>query len=527
MKSKHASPNSKPSRASKKPAQRATGQGSAGAAFLFLAVVSAAAAAFAASRGWTLWFGDAQAHLNIARRIFDSRTPGYEQFGTVWLPLPHIAMMPFARIDSLWRSGIAGVIPTACAFVLAGLFLFLAVRRIFQSAGAAWAALIVFTVNPNLLYLQATPMTEAYILACWLALLHFTLRFRDTQVLSDVFFAGLAAAAGTLTRYEGWILVPCAALYILLASKKRGWAPALLFLLFGCLGPLYWFAHNFYYYSDPLEFYRGPYSAKAIYQRAIDAGGQRYPGDHDWRLACAYYFAAARLCLGTPLIWIGAAGALAALLKRAWWPVILLSLVPVFYILSLYTSGTPIFVPTLWPNSWYNTRYGIHALPLAALGAAALVSVIPARIRWTGVIIPLAAVALWFGYPRAENWICWKESQVNSESRRAWTQQAAAYLQPRYHPGAGIFTSFGDLAGIYRTAGIPIRETLHEGNGPAFLAAQARPDLVLFEEWAICISGDTVCQAVSHIRGGLPRFERVRVYAERDQPHVEIWRRIQ
>ena len=27
--------------------------------------------------GWTLYYGDAEAHLNIARRIIDSRTPGY------------------------------------------------------------------------------------------------------------------------------------------------------------------------------------------------------------------------------------------------------------------------------------------------------------------------------------------------------------------------------------------------------------------------------------------------------------------
>ncbi|HEY7615448.1 MAG TPA: hypothetical protein VH744_01480, partial [Terriglobales bacterium] len=34
-----------------------------------------------------LLFGDAVAHLNIARRVFDSQTPGPLQLGTVWLPL--------------------------------------------------------------------------------------------------------------------------------------------------------------------------------------------------------------------------------------------------------------------------------------------------------------------------------------------------------------------------------------------------------------------------------------------------------
>ena len=34
--------------------------------------------------------------------------------------------------------------------------------------------------------------------------------------------------------------------------------------------------------------------------------------------------------------------------------------------------GTPIYVPQLWPNSYYNTRYGMAALPLLAFGGAAM-----------------------------------------------------------------------------------------------------------------------------------------------------------
>jgi len=34
-------------------------------------------------------YGDAVAHLNIARRVFDSRIPRFSELGSVWLPLPH------------------------------------------------------------------------------------------------------------------------------------------------------------------------------------------------------------------------------------------------------------------------------------------------------------------------------------------------------------------------------------------------------------------------------------------------------
>ena len=57
-------------------------------------------------------------------------------------------------------------------------------------------------------------------------------------------------------------------------------------------------------------------------------------------------------------------------------------------------------------------------------------------------------------------------------------QQAAAYLDDHYQRGQGIRAGFGDLTGIFCHARIPIRETLHEGNGPIWLAEKARPDLL-------------------------------------------------
>ena len=44
-------------------------------------------------RGEVLLYGDAVAHINIARRVFDSKTPGLLQLGTVWLPLLHLLML--------------------------------------------------------------------------------------------------------------------------------------------------------------------------------------------------------------------------------------------------------------------------------------------------------------------------------------------------------------------------------------------------------------------------------------------------
>src|SRR5215467_543495 len=64
-----------------------------------------------------LLYGDAVAHINIARRVFDSQTPGPLQLGTVWLPLPHLLMIPFLVFDSLWQSGLGGSIPSVLGYM--------------------------------------------------------------------------------------------------------------------------------------------------------------------------------------------------------------------------------------------------------------------------------------------------------------------------------------------------------------------------------------------------------------------------
>src|SRR6266852_3076082 len=91
------------------------------------ALVSALAVWFSWRHDWTLYYGDAEAHLNIARRIIDSRTPGYPQFGTVWLPMLHALLLPFVARDELWRSGLAGAIPPAICFAVGVTFFFAAV----------------------------------------------------------------------------------------------------------------------------------------------------------------------------------------------------------------------------------------------------------------------------------------------------------------------------------------------------------------------------------------------------------------
>src|ERR1700704_3583828 len=118
--------------------------------------------------GETLLYGDAVAHINIARRVFDSQTPGLLQLGTVWLPLPHLLMIPFLFSDWMWRTGVGGSIPSMIAYALGTIGIFRLTRGLLQdhestrsrARGGAWLAALIFGANPNLIYLQATAMTE-------------------------------------------------------------------------------------------------------------------------------------------------------------------------------------------------------------------------------------------------------------------------------------------------------------------------------------------------------------------------------
>ena len=69
------------------------------------------------SQGYVLLYGDAVAHLGIARRILDSRNPGLVQLGGVWLPLPHLLMLPFVQKVAWWQSGLAGAWPSLACYI--------------------------------------------------------------------------------------------------------------------------------------------------------------------------------------------------------------------------------------------------------------------------------------------------------------------------------------------------------------------------------------------------------------------------
>jgi Dolichyl-phosphate-mannose-protein mannosyltransferase len=491
---------------------------------LLLAAISFIAAWFVYARRYTLYYGDAEAHLNIARRVLDARVPSISQFGTVWLPLPHAVMLPFVANNRLWSSGLAGVFPFAVCFVIAGTAMFAGCRRVFRSDVAALSATLVFALNPNLLYLQAAPMTEALMMAGLLVMFWATVYYRDRPSAWVVIVAGLGSNVASLTRYEGWFLIPFVCWYFLLQERK--WL-SVLFGAVASIGPVGWLIYNHHFYNNALEFYNGPYSAMAIYKRQLAEGGAPYAGDHNWLLAIAYYTVAVILVVGLPSVILGVRGIFSSTREEFKWPLVLFSLSPIFYIWSMHSSGTPISIPILWPYGWYNTRYALTALPLMAFATGALVLTEPSARRLRSALafglVPLAfalAIAL---VPVVPVSICWKESEVNSRARRDWNHQAAQFLAANYRLGSGLMLPFGDLSGILREADIPLGEA--EGNYPSPDEPTPNSEM-LRREWSVAYAGDPLAQAVARANKQGAHFALRKQIAVEGAQVVEIYQRI-
>ena len=487
----------------------------AGSVSLGLALVIAASVSWFCLRGYILYYGDAQAHLNIARGILDARIRGYNHIGTVWLPLLHLLCLPFVGNTWMWSTGLAGSIPVAACFVIAGTCFYLAAKQVYGTALAAAVVILCLALNPNILYLASIPMTEQVFLAGLAVLLLALVRFRSTQRRRYLVMGVAALWAMCLTRYDGWFLIPFVALWFAAYAEFRKRRIALIVASFASLAPLYWFAHCWWLTGNALDFYNGPYSALAI------QGGKPYPGYHSWAEAFLYYGDAAKLCAGWPLLIIGAIGCACALAAERFSALGFLCLTPLFYLWSMHSSGNPVYGPRYF-NSYYNTRYACAVVVAAAFASGAIVTVLPVTRRNLALAVPLLAILPWIVNPSPENWICWKESQVNSVSRREWTAEGAAYLQQVYLPGEGILASAGDVTGVFCKAGIPLRETLNIADVPVWYGASARPDLAYDTAWAIAQDGDPLSKSL----GAAPRaFELIQTIKVNGAPALNVYRR--
>jgi hypothetical protein len=507
--------------------------------------------------GEILLYGDAVAHINIARRVFDSITPGPLQLGTVWLPLPHLLMVPFLISSVMWTRGLGGSIPSMAAYVFAILGIFRLVRGVLSRDGvfelpariAVWSATLIFAANPNLIYLQSTAMGEPLYLAFFIWTIVFFAEFIQAKPPAvrqkSLTRCGLCLAAACLTRYDGWFLAAamCAAAVILwilrsrrrpLNDSKKKDAPALpvrvvfKFILIAAAAPALWLIYNGVIYRNPLEFENGPYSAKAIERRTQVPGNPAHPGEGNLVVSAQFFLKSAEDNLAESqwlqrawillacLAAIVAAGAkLREINFRQRCAPLLLFLVPLpFYALSVAYGGVPIFVPQWWPFTHYNLRYGVQLLPLFAVAMSLLIytiaqSGLSRRLR-TGfvlgilVFVFISYASVWRAGP-----VSLKEAEINMRTRNHFEMQLASLLQ-KLPPNATLLMYLGDHVGALQRAGFPLRHVINEGNhrvwmqpdDSAGLWERALADPAHYADYVMAFEGDPVWQAMQtqHLR---------------------------
>ena len=241
---------------------------------IILLLVSSAAAIklYAADKYAFILYGDAASHLVKARQLVDSWQPGLENIGTVWLPIPHFLLLPFSVFDALFFSGAAGAVVGIPLLIATSILLFAIVRRLTGSRPIALLSASLFGLNPNVVYLALTPMTEltffflitlgGYAIQRWLY------EREDRWLL----VCSVAVMLATLSRYEAWLLAPGVALvavvdgYLSWKRHEHGRTrKMLLAALLSLGGIILWFCWNRFMYGDFFQFapwkYRPPSSA--------------------------------------------------------------------------------------------------------------------------------------------------------------------------------------------------------------------------------------------------------------------------
>jgi hypothetical protein len=529
-----------------------------------LAVLAFSMAASFAAIVWSwnhaamLNYGDAVAHLHIARRVFDSRIPRFSELGSVWLPLPHILLMPFVENYAWWADGLAGVIPSALAYIASCAGIYRLARHWLNPAPAA-LTLAFFAFNPNLLYLQTTAMTEPLFLCEVIWIVLWLVEWQsciDESSLKGCGLQGIAAAliAAIFTRYDGWIIALLAWTGIGIALLKRGRLRYSPYFWLGTAAivaaPIAWFLYNSIGFGDWLYFARGPYSAAAIELRTSAAGAYPpHPGWHNPWVALLFYLKVSELDAVLAPAWgslwgnlVLAAAAIGSIAgwctekskphRRALaWTSLLWLPVP-FYAWSVAYGSVPIFFPAWWPFTFYNTRYGLELLPALALGVGFAAKFASGALdRWQGrryaQFLPEIVFAILFllaGVNASsllrQRPIVYAESTYNLDARLPYDQAIPPLLRDLLHssPHGTVLMNTSMYPEIVAFTGIPLRQTINESDLEIWRAALLAPSS--HAAIVVAFDGDDVDRAVKDHPEGLAIAGR---FSAENQPTATIY----
>ncbi len=457
-------------------------------------IISVLVTTWSAIHGYTVAYGDSESHLNIAKRVIDSLTPGFAQLGGIWLPMPHLLMVPFVYFDFLWRTGLAGSIVSGIAFIISTRYIYKLTYLVTQNKTAAFIAGIVLVSNPNLLYMQSTPMTETLLIMFFLLSSFYFVKFlKEDKNILWLLLAGIFGFCATMSRYDGWFLVAAEAgllflyylpikfslpsrgeslkKYIKRVFQRYRWllmeGKLIMFCTIAFFGILLWFIWGYLILGDPLYFSSSEYSARAQQLEWHRKG--ELPAYHNPALAFLYYFVTAMSNVGV-FIYAAAIVGLVSFLniredKKNWLIAIVLLVPFIFNVTTLFLGQSVIFIKHLTPYTFdwtlFNVRYGIMMVPPAAffIGWLFSKSTINGKLLLGGLMF--AQLGLYYvGYSKV---ITFEDGVRGLSSAVAKIPDVQGWINTNYDSGLVLVDDYARTMSIIRT-NIPMNRIIYVGN---------------------------------------------------------------
>ncbi len=441
--------------------------------------------------GLGLSYNDARSHLDIGRRVVEGLKPGIAQLGSVWLPLPHILMIPTIWNDFMWHSGLSGALQSMISFVATGLLIYFFLKELGVGIIGRLVGVTVFVANLNVLYLQSTAMTELLLIATMTAGVYELLKwFKNDNVLNLVKSAFWVMMA-SLVRYDGWFLFLFAGLLIIIeVFRKRGYkvteGTIILFSTLAGFGIALWFLWNLLIFHDPLYFVFGPYSAHTQQEQLAIAGNLATKGNILFAIK-VYLYSVAYNC-NTFIALLGVLGAIVLWLDRKIKTSVKIAVSAlfaplIFNILSLYLGQSVLFIQGLSGNTWFNARYGIVMMPSIAIFTGYLVQK-SEKLKY--VLIGLMAFVLFFSFANFDA-VTIDDARVGSSQKNVSEVSGWLHNNAADKPGFVLISAASHDAIIF-SSGLPMSKFIHEGTGAYWTSATVSPDR--WARWIVMRTND-------------------------------------
>ena len=469
-----------------------------------LAAAGAAVASYAffLHQHATLAYPDAVSHLLIGRRVLDASTAGVAQLGAVWLPLPHLLSLPLIWVNAWYYSGFAGSAISMVAYLVAVRYAYLITAGLTGSRIGGLAAAVAFGANPNVLYLQSTPMTELLLIACIAATTYYLMRWCQTGRYMYLAMTAAAALLASLARYEGWVL--CAAVMTIVAyvawrrsgtavteelaatgrSAWRRWWPRLRAteanaIFYGCLamsGIAGWLLWNTVIFSDPLYFQTGQFAKPSLWVSHADGAIGH------WAVAVMTYLYAVIDNAGVAAVVLGTLGFAYYLVRtrlrtESIAPLALLGFFP-FFVYALYSGQRPLHVTQI-SGDLYNVRFGLLMTLPTAIFLGFLVTVIPRNSRaWVrrsaSAALVLAAIGCSAAVLHGGVSTLAEPLHFRASAGEQANAIAARWLRSHYDGGKVLMESFGNETVTFSSR-IAVGQIIYEGSFRQWQPALADP----------------------------------------------------